>query len=109
MGIGGSSSSHAIDLGAVGQGVDGNGRTGKANEACPPFGPPFGPPPSARKNNGRFYKVRISRRMETLIPLGFLNAGMVGAVGFEPTAFCSRSKRATRLRYAPTGETSQKG
>ena len=27
---------------------------------------------------------------------------MVGAVGFEPTTFCSRSKRATRLRYAPT-------
>ena len=33
---------------------------------------------------------------------------MVGAVGFEPTAFCSRSKRATRLRYAPTREFSQK-
>ena len=28
-------------------------------------------------------------------------SGLVGAVGFEPTAFCSRSKRATRLRYAP--------
>ena len=27
---------------------------------------------------------------------------MVGAEGFEPSAFCSRSKRATRLRYAPT-------
>ena len=28
---------------------------------------------------------------------------LVGAEGFEPSAFCSRSKRATRLRYAPTG------
>ena len=28
--------------------------------------------------------------------------GMVGAEGFEPSTFCSRSKRATRLRYAPT-------
>jgi uncharacterized protein YecE (DUF72 family) len=29
---------------------------------------------------------------------------MVGATGFEPATFCSRSKRATRLRYAPTGK-----
>ena len=29
-------------------------------------------------------------------------SGLVGAEGFEPSAFCSRSKRATRLRYAPT-------
>ena len=27
---------------------------------------------------------------------------MVGAEGFEPSAFWSRTKRATRLRYAPT-------
>ena len=26
---------------------------------------------------------------------------MVGAIGFEPTASCSRSRRATRLRHAP--------
>ncbi len=26
---------------------------------------------------------------------------MVGAVGFEPTTFWSRTKRATKLRYAP--------
>ena len=33
---------------------------------------------------------------------------MVGAEGFEPSTFCSRSKRATRLRYAPTlGESPQ--
>ena len=30
------------------------------------------------------------------------NGEMVGAEGFEPSTFCSRSKRATRLRYAPT-------
>src|SRR5436853_142991 len=28
-------------------------------------------------------------------------AGMVGAAGFEPATFCSQSRRATRLRYAP--------
>ena len=28
---------------------------------------------------------------------------VVGAVGFEPTASCSQSMCATRLRYAPTG------
>ena len=27
---------------------------------------------------------------------------LVGAVGFEPTTSCTRNKRATRLRYAPT-------
>src|SRR5712691_4032899 len=27
--------------------------------------------------------------------------GMVGAAGFEPATFCSQSRRATRLRYAP--------
>ena len=26
---------------------------------------------------------------------------LVGATGFEPTAFWSRTKRATKLRYAP--------
>src|SRR5437763_12414565 len=26
---------------------------------------------------------------------------MVGAAGFEPATFCSQSRRATRLRYAP--------
>ena len=29
---------------------------------------------------------------------------MVGAVGLEPTASCSRSRRATRLRYTPKME-----
>ena len=28
---------------------------------------------------------------------------MVGASGFEPETFCTPSKRATRLRYAPMG------
>ncbi len=28
-------------------------------------------------------------------------SNMVGVAGFEPTAFCSRSRRATRLRYTP--------
>ena len=28
---------------------------------------------------------------------------MVGPTGFEPVTFCTPSKRATRLRYGPTG------
>ena len=28
---------------------------------------------------------------------------LVGATGFEPAAFWSRTKRATKLRYAPNG------
>ena len=28
---------------------------------------------------------------------------MVGASGFEPEASCAQGRRATRLRYAPTG------
>ena len=28
---------------------------------------------------------------------------MVGAPGFEPGASCAQGRRATRLRYAPTG------
>jgi hypothetical protein len=31
----------------------------------------------------------------------FIFSYMVGVVGFEPTASCSRSKRATKLRYTP--------
>lgn len=33
---------------------------------------------------------------------------MVGVEGFEPPTFCSQSRRATRLRYTPTFETSFK-
>lgn len=45
------------------------------------------------------------RTGKTKIPRQFVSrdSGLVGAEGFEPSAFCSRSKRATRLRYAPTG------
>jgi hypothetical protein len=31
---------------------------------------------------------------------------LVGASGFEPEASCAQGRRATRLRYAPTYETS---
>ena len=33
---------------------------------------------------------------------GYFFVEMVGAIGFEPTTPCSRSRCATRLRYAPT-------
>ncbi len=44
---------------------------------------------------------------------GFFGAGrggrkclilLVGASGFEPETSCAQGRRATRLRYAPTGE-----
>ena len=35
---------------------------------------------------------------QSLTPCGVL---MVGVAGFEPATFCSRSKRATKLRYTP--------
>ena len=38
----------------------------------------------------------IYRLLETAI-----NKGLVGATGFEPAAFSSRTRRATKLRYAP--------
>ncbi len=42
----------------------------------------------------------MKRRMTD--PPGFQIVNkMVGAEGFEPSAFWSRTKRATRLRYAP--------
>ena len=31
---------------------------------------------------------------------------LVGAAGFEPTTSCTPCKRATKLRYAPTGQKS---
>ncbi len=31
------------------------------------------------------------------------SVGLVGAVGLEPTTFCSQSRRATKLRHAPAG------
>ena len=40
--------------------------------------------------------------VKTKICLVFNTFAMVGAAGFEPTASSSRTKRATRLRYAPT-------
>ena len=44
---------------------------------------------------------------ESVIPQGFAYCQrsygkLVGAEGFEPSTFCTRNKRATRLRYAPT-------
>ena len=43
----------------------------------------------------RRYDEKKNRKFES-------DREMVGAEGFEPSTFCSRSKRATRLRYAPT-------
>jgi hypothetical protein len=32
---------------------------------------------------------------------------MVGVAGFEPTTFCSQSRRATKLRYTPNARLSE--
>ncbi len=61
---------------------------------------------------GRFVNPRLARyrspssdlaghEQKSQMAWGHL-AFLVGAAGFEPTTFCSRSKRATGLRYAPT-------
>src|SRR5690349_879934 len=43
------------------------------------------------------------RAASTRSPLGLRLSEVVGAAGFEPTTSSSRTMRATRLRYAPTG------
>ena len=49
------------------------------------------------------YQLSYSRNAKYIIPqLLFLVKGlMVGVQGFEPWAFCSQSRRATKLRYTP--------
>lgn len=47
-----------------------------------------------------------TRHKKTDQEVGFLcsiiiEAGLVGATGFEPATFSSRTRRATKLRYAP--------
>ena len=44
-------------------------------------------------------RVRDSASIQVGIPLR--GEMLVGAEGFEPPTFCSQSRRATRLRYAP--------
>ena len=39
-----------------------------------------------------------NNRMQSAISLAW---GMVGEIGFEPTASCSQSRRATKLRHSP--------
>ena len=46
-----------------------------------------------------FFGKEKERRLSIKISVLFL----VGATGFEPAAFWSRTKRATKLRYAPAG------
>jgi hypothetical protein len=49
------------------------------------------------------HAMRKTRSSEDPAPLKTArNPKMVGAVGFEPTTSWSRTKRATKLRYAPT-------
>ena len=48
-------------------------------------------------------KVEVKSRLALNLNLNLnLLCGMVGAPGFEPGTSCSQSRRATRLRYAPT-------
>ena len=47
---------------------------------------------------------KISRKFCVYNFLQIRDLRMVGASGFEPETFCTPSKRATSLRYAPMGE-----
>ena len=63
-------------------------------------------PPHFVLNSHHFFSIHhtdgeLSRSAKNLV-FGFFGFLLVGAEGFEPSTFCSRSKRATRLRYAPT-------
>jgi hypothetical protein len=50
------------------------------------------------------FEPRESKSLRGMTKSSGLMAGlMVEAVGFEPTTFCSQSRRAARLRYASTG------
>ena len=40
---------------------------------------------------------------DAAMPEEVLSAEMVGARGFEPPAYGTQNRRATRLRHAPTG------
>ena len=66
---------------------------GSVPRGLPPRAPPDAPTPVPLGQDPEKQKRAGFRR-----PLDTL----VGARGFEPPTSCSRSKRATRLRYAPT-------
>ena len=42
--------------------------------------------------------IQMNKKKRTILDRAFY---LIGTRGFEPPAFCSRSRRATRLRYAP--------
>ncbi len=79
----------------------GNPRGGKkgANGFCPQLLPPFRGPKTAK--NGR----RLKNGHNQNIKKSPVKQGkeVVGATRFELVTFCTPSKRATSLRYAPTG------
>ena len=63
----------------------------------PGAGPEIPAPPARTTKPGTIARVRLLLNVE--------NISVVGARGFEPPTSCSRSRRATKLRYAPTGRT----
>lgn len=59
-------------------------------------------PPHFRSFLGIFMQFHdVKTRQLRQIFLNDFNNLLVGATGFEPATFCSRSKRATRLRHTP--------
>ena len=58
-------------------------------------------PGNLQKGSRSRYNFRYSDRKPMKRDIHKLLKRMVGARGFEPRASCSRSRRATRLRYAP--------
>ena len=57
--------------------------------------------PSRSAGTARFATNRSRLKRGCPEPHDGQNGEMVGAIGFEPTTPCSRSRCATRLRYAP--------
>src|SRR5690606_23114232 len=48
-------------------------------------------------------RKQILKMTKTRREAGFCFGNLVGATGFEPATFSSRTRRATKLRYAPFG------
>lgn len=57
----------------------------------------YRPRRQGRRNTGKEARERANK-----LPAKFKLFRMVGAAGFEPATSCSQSRRATRLRYAPS-------
>jgi hypothetical protein len=108
-----SGGSESEGSGSEGSGSEGSGSEGSGSEGGDESGPPSrcscsrSLPLEERGAPGRTRTCDIRLRRPALYPAELRALGprvrgdAVGARGFEPPAFCSQSRRATRLRHAP--------